>query len=187
MPIHNDTYQCQPIPINTYNTCHMYKTYKYISIQANTCTYHMSVHANTYQYLQCIPKTIHTNIYHNTYHANTCQYMPQNKPQYMLIHTMKSNTCQYTHITSLMICMMILLWLLLRRLACSSWLVDLVLIFGLPSNRICDIFPVFLYLNFEQTLRRGARNLKQQCYVANFFMNVCTTVHCNQLAEVLGH
>ena len=58
----------------------------------------MSVHTNTYQYMQYIPNTIHT----KTYHANTYQYISQYKPQYILIHTMKSNTCQYTHITSLM-------------------------------------------------------------------------------------
>ena len=57
----------------------------------------MSVHTNTYQYMQYIPNTIHT----KTYHANTYQYISQYKPQYILIHTMKSNTCQYTHITSL--------------------------------------------------------------------------------------
>ena len=71
MQIHIDTYQNWPIPLNKYNTSHIYNTYKYISIHANTCTYQMSVHTNTYQYLQYIPNTIHTNTNHTTYHANT--------------------------------------------------------------------------------------------------------------------
>ena len=32
-----DTYQYRPIPINMYNTYHVYNTYKYISIHATTC------------------------------------------------------------------------------------------------------------------------------------------------------
>ena len=40
---------------------------------------------------------------HTAHHANTYQYIPQYKPQYILIHTMKANTCQYEHITSLMV------------------------------------------------------------------------------------
>ena len=63
--------------------------------------YEMSVQTNTYQYLQYIPKTIHTNTYHNTYHADTYQYIPKYKPLYILMHTMKSNTYHNTHITSL--------------------------------------------------------------------------------------
>ena len=56
------------------------------------------------------------------------------------------------------ICMTILL----RRVEYSSRFVDILLIFRLPSNRICDIFHVFLDLNFKQTLRLGGMNLNMR-------------------------
>ena len=85
MPIHIDTHQYRLIPINMYNTYHIYNTYH----MYNTYKY-MSIHANTK--CQYMP---------NTYHA---KYLPIHST----IHTMKSNTCQYVHIsysdiTSLMI------------------------------------------------------------------------------------
>ena len=49
------------------------------------------------------------------------------------------------------------------------------LIFGLLSNRICNIFHDFFYLNFKQTLRLGCRNSEKQYEAANFLMNVSTT------------
>ena len=79
--------QYRLIPINMCNIYHMHNTSKYVSIHANTCTDWMSVHTNTNQYLQYIPRLIHMNTYHNTYHASTYQYIPQYKPQYILIHT----------------------------------------------------------------------------------------------------
>ena len=49
------------------------------------------------------------------------------------------------------ICLMIVM----RRLAFPSRFIDLVLIFGIPSNRICDIFHStidYLYLRYAQKL-----------------------------------
>ena len=54
--------------------------------------------------MQSIPKVIHANTYCNTmsYHVNAYQYIPQYISRYIPIHTMKPNTYQYSHITSLM-------------------------------------------------------------------------------------
>ena len=81
------------------------------------------------------------------------------------------------------ICMTILL----RRVEYSSRFVDILLIFRLPSNRICDIFHVFLYLNFKQTLRLGGMNLRRQHEAANFLIYMCTCVNSNQFTEALRH
>ena len=77
--------------------------------------------------------------------------------------------------------------ILLRRVEYPSRFVDILLIFRLPSNRICDIFHVFLYLNFKQTLRLGCMNLRRQHEAANFLINVCTCVNSNQFTEALRH
>ena len=81
------------------------------------------------------------------------------------------------------ICMTILL----RRVEYSSRFVDILIIFGLPSNRICNIFHVFLYLNFKQTLRLGGMNLRRQHEAANFLIYMCTCVNSNQFTEALRH
>ena len=58
-----------------------------------------------HNYMQYKPTTImiHTNTYHDTHHANAYQYVPHYIPRYIPIQTIKSNTYQHVHITSLMI------------------------------------------------------------------------------------
>ena len=99
--IHANTHWYISIQTNTFQCIPYIQYVQYIQIHVNTGWYlhiSMSVHNNT----EYIPKTIHTKTHHNTYYANTCQYILQYKLKYILIHTMKSNTCQHTHITSLM-------------------------------------------------------------------------------------
>ena len=66
------------------------------------------------------------------------------------------------------------LWHIPVDLLICFWSLD-ILIFGLLSNRICNIFHDFFYLNFKQTLRLGCRNSEKQYEAANFLMNVSTT------------
>ena len=55
------------------------------------------------------------------------------------------------------------------------------------ENFFAGASNIFSYLNFKQTLRLGGRNLGRQYEVANFLMNVRTTVYGNQFTEALGH
>ena len=81
MLIHTCTFQNRPIPVNTYNTCHMYNTYKYIHVSLFT---QPAPHTNTYQY-----RPLHT-IHIYTYH--TCQYtlIHINTNQYLSIQTIRT-------------------------------------------------------------------------------------------------
>ena len=76
-----------------------------------------------------------------------------------------------------------LIRILVLLVAYSSLFVDILLIFGLPSKRICHNFHVFLYLNFKQTLVLGGRTLRQKKAFENFLMNVCTSVNIKQFTE----
>ena len=53
------------------------------------------------------------------------------------------------------------------------------------ENFFASASNVFSYLNFKQTPRLCSRNLKRQYEVANFLMNVRTTVYGNQFTEAL--
>ena len=97
--IHICTFQYRPIPINAYNTYHMYNTNKYIQIcpnidhyiqyihihinTCNTCQYTL-IHINADEYLSM--HTIHT-IY--TIHTNTYQY------KYRPLHAINASTYKY--------------------------------------------------------------------------------------------
>ena len=122
----NTTYKYQPIQTIAYNT---YTYIQIQTIHVNTHGY-ISKQTNTYQYVQCIQIHINTDQYlhisnistcqwywqyipilaihteNNTYHYVPqyipCQYMPIHSTiQYIRIHTVKSNTCKYAQITSL--------------------------------------------------------------------------------------
>ena len=110
MPKHSDTCQYRRIPINTYNTSHMYNPYKSIQTRAitcNTCQYiqiHI-IHVDTHMYLPIQTNTTCQYIQYMPYvqyiqiHTNTYQYRPLHTIHiYTYIHTNTNNTCQYISI-----------------------------------------------------------------------------------------
>ena len=69
--------------------------YQYLSILAHMTFEYIPIHTDT-----C--NTVHAITYHNTYHVNSYQYIPQYIPPYIPIQTTKTETYQYSQITSLM-------------------------------------------------------------------------------------
>ena len=86
------------------------------------------------------------------------------------------------HSISNNICMTILL----QRVAYFSQFVDILLVFGLPPNRICYIFYVFLFQINPAALCLLHKSQKI-LWGSKLLINTCTCVNSNQFTRALWH